>query len=163
MATKYRFVFLGLIVLLTMVGCSGGIGRAVTVEPVDAVTLVRELQFTDGQEEGPMYLVSVTVPDSWIGRFETSIQGNRIAFEFQVDEERRASIFYIDALSRSQYWEQIGSYPGPYQNIVFTSDTYFIYSVPIYAYYSGLPDDEFQAFADAVPQIVSTFDAVRVG
>lgn len=154
---------------LTLVGCGsrafGGFG--VNVEAIDQPDLVRTIQYLDDENIGPLYDISFTVPESWVGLFETSNYRNSIVFEYVIppqDEDgfaRRSPIFYVEALSNAQYWEQIGSYPGQYVNIVNTGDTYVIYHMPIEAYYSGLSEAEFEAFAAEVPAIVASIVANR--
>lgn len=173
-----RFVILS-IILFSVSGCGY---RAFTepelaYEPVDSNEVVRTIQYLDGQTEGPLYNISLTVPDGWVGTFETrNLGGAAYSFEFmqelEVDEDdedlepedmfRYAPIFTVEALSRPQYWEQSGSYPEQYVNVKFTADTYFIYSVLPDAYYSGLPDDEYAEFTAAIPEIMASFNAERV-
>jgi len=173
MATKYLSILVG-VLLFAISGCGY---RAFTepgldYEAVDATTITRTLQYFDEQNEGPVYNVSFTVPEAWVGEFETRALGNGISFEFvqalevEEDEEpefRYAPIFTVEALSSPQYWKQVGSYPEQFVNIKFTADTYFIYNLPIDAFYSGLPDDEFDEFAAAVPEIIASFEVERVG
>lgn len=162
MATQYRFIIISVTALLLLVGC-GSVGRGeLVIETVEDQTINTQLRFLDGQDQGPVYNVSLAVPEDWVGEFVTRQQDNTITFRYMIDEMRRATIFTVEALSQSQYWEQIGSYPTPFVNIVFTADTYFIYHMPIYEYYTGLSEDEFQIFADEVPGIVDTFVAERV-
>lgn len=166
MTLRYRSIFfllLGL-ALLTLVGCQGRAFGAATAEtvPVDEVEVVRSIQYLENREAGPVYEFSLTVPDAWVGQFETTTSGNSIAFEFINESLRRAPIFFVEALSTEQYWEQIGSYPGDYTNLAATNDTYFIYYLPIDAYYSGLSDEEYAAFAELVPEILQSFEYQRV-
>lgn len=160
MTSKLRIVLLGLAALLALAGCSGG-GASVTVDVVESENVSFEMRFTEGANRGPFYTVDLTLPQGWVDTFQIRARDNRLEFEFIRDDVRRASIFTIEALSRSQYWEQIGSYPEDYVNILFTADTYFIYHLPPDAYYSGLPDDEFAAFAAEVPGIIQSFAAAR--
>jgi hypothetical protein len=102
------------------------------------------------------------VPADWVGQFETVNEGNTLVFNYITENDRRAPIFFIEALSRPQYWEQIGSYPGQYTNLVNTFDTYIIYHLPIDAYYSGLPRVEFEALAEDVPDIVASIQTEAV-
>jgi len=181
MLTRYRLISLILAAtLLALVGCSGSaIAGPKEVSVIEETTLVRQLQYVDGQTEGPMYNLSVTVPEEWVGQFETNIRGNRMTFEFIVEHDDdedveadleneedtriRASVFFVEALSSGQYWEQVGSYPGDYYNLKFTADTYFIYHLPIDSYYSGLSDEEYAAFAAEIPGIAQSFIVERAG
>jgi len=178
MATYIRFTILS-VILFAVSGCGY---RAFTepelaYEAVDTAEVVRTIQYLDGLSEGPMYTISVTVPDEWVGNFETrNLGGAAYSFEFmeelEIDEDeedvdpedtfRYAPIFTVEALSRPQYWEQIGSYPQQYVNVKFTADTYFIYSILPDAYYSGLPDDEYDEFVAAIPEIMASFNAERI-
>ena len=80
-------------------------------------------------------------------------------FDYITDSGETAEIFYVEALSTSQYWQQNGAHPGSYTNIVNRGNTYFIYYLPIDVYYSGLSATEFATFAEAVPGIVASFSA----
>ena len=179
MAIRYRIILLGSM-LMVLVGCSSRAfgGELEEVEAISDTALVRTMQYLEADSEGPVYDVSMTVPENWVGNFETRVNGNRITFEYLiVDEEavaeaeaneeeppdpRRAAIFYIEALSREQYWEQVGSYPGDYPNIQFTADTFFIYHVPQFAFYSGLSDEDYEAWTADVPDIITSVSTRRV-
>lgn len=165
MSLSFRIILLG-IAIVALVGCnqySFGSGES-SVESVDQSTVVRELQYFDNNTEGPLYEVSLTVPDGWVGEFEILDRGNSLVFRYLKDEDTKtgAPIFYLEALSNAQYWEQIGSYPGQYVNIANTADTYFIYHLPIDPFYSGLDEDEYEELADQVPDVIGSFEAVRV-
>lgn len=172
MTKHLRWVVIGML-LLALVGCRqhsfGGFGNESI--RLDDTVLTRSLQYLDNDEEGPMYTLSFTVPEAWVGEFVTINTGNQISFEYIVQEENedenlrelRAPIFTVDALSNAQYWEQIGSYPGIYKNILNTADTYFIYQLPIDSFYSGLSDEDFEAFAEQVPGVIASFGAEREG
>lgn len=172
MIPQSRFIQSILILtLLGLVGCSGGVGGLVEISPVDDTTLVREIQYLDDQREGPMYNITLDIPEEWVGQFETATQDNRITFDFIVEDDRnndgepdgtRATIFSIEALSIDQYWNQIGSYPGDYHNLLFTADTYFIYYLPQFAYYSGLSDEDFEVFKELVPSVAQSLSAERI-
>lgn len=162
--SRFRYVLIA-VALLLLVGCrSQAFGNyGVQTAPVDAAAVVQPLRFADQESVGSSYNVSVTVPESWVGQFEVRNTGNSLAFVYVGDSNRRAPIFYIEALSHDQYWEQIGSYPTLYTNIgILNNNTYFIYYVPPDAYYSGLPKEVFEAFAAEVPAVVASFSAVPV-
>ncbi|MEZ4591147.1 MAG: hypothetical protein R3D55_08390 [Chloroflexota bacterium] len=153
-------IFLMALLALVVMGLAGCAGSFVSNEtaPIDSETVSTQLQYVDGAEVGPLYNVEVAVPADWVGQFETRNVGNKLYFEY-VTDAGGAEIFFIEALSSSQYWEQAGSHPGSYVNIVNRGDTYFVYHLPIDAYYSGLPDEEFLTFSAAVPEIVASFSA----
>ncbi|MBK7894507.1 MAG: hypothetical protein WAS33_08110 [Candidatus Promineifilaceae bacterium] len=156
---KSRVFLLALLGLLVfgLVGCGGSFLANETL-PIASETVTAQLQFVDGAEVGPMYDVEVVVPADWVGQFETRNVGNKLYFEYAT-EAGGAEVFFIEALSMSQYWAQNGSHPGSYTNIVNRGDTYFIYHLPIDAYYSGLSDEDFSIFSAAVPGIVDSFSA----
>lgn len=163
MAVQFRMFLLG-IVMLTLVGCGsrsfGGFG--IDVQPIDDIVVTRSIQYVEYNRVGPAYSVTFTVPESWVGQFQTRARGNTLVFEYTGASEFGSPIFTVDALSNAQYWEQIGSFPGQYKNLLNTADTYIIYTLPIDSFYSGLPDAQFEEFASAVPTIVTSFDAQRV-
>jgi len=164
MSRFYRIFLFG-VALLALAGCSQytfGSGQS-DVETIEDTTVTRTLQYFDNNDEGPRYNVSLDLPEEWVGQFETRNEGNSLAFRYLVDEddEQGSPLFYVEALSNAQYWEQIGSYPGQYFNIANTADTYFIYYLPVDAYYSGLNQDEFDALAAIVPDIVESVEVVR--
>jgi hypothetical protein len=171
MAARYRMFIVGVVVVL-LAACTGVRDiRETEVTPIEDTTLVREMAFRDtgiGPDTsdggyGPTYLVSFSVPQAWLGVVEVRNEVNTLVFEVVIDEFTRAPIFTVEALSEAQYWEQIGSYPGQYDNLKNSADTYFIYNLPIDAYYSGLPEEEFEEFASAVPGIVRSFSFDEVG
>lgn len=189
MALRYR-VFLLSVMLLTLVGCGSRAfgGGATGTEAITEVEIVRELQFVEEDgSTGPLYTLTMTVPEGWVGSFETLIEQNKIIFDYivpdpdeeedeaenvavadtdeadddELDRRQRAQILRIEALSSEQYWQQIGSYPGDFTNIVFTGDTYFIYYVPKFAYFAGLSEDVFEPLVEGVPSVISSFEAQR--
>lgn len=157
MLVKSRFIILLVVVALaiTLTGCAGV--NVNTVATVDNQTVVAPLQFVDGIKVGPLYNLSVNVPQEWVGQFKLRSDGTKLYFDYVTAKGGSAPIFFIEALSQSQYWEQNGSHPGSYANIINLGDTYFIYYLPIDAYYSGLPKSEFNTLAEAVPGIISSF------
>ena len=156
---KARIFLLVLLALMVigLAGC-GGSFLANETAPIDSETVTAQLQFADGAEVGPLYDVELVVPSDWVGQFETRNLGNKLYFEY-VTDAGGAEVFFIEALSESQYWDQNGPHPASYTNIVNRGDTYFIYHLPIDAYYSGLSEEDFLSFSEAVPGIVDSFTA----
>lgn len=157
---KKRFILVAVtaVVVFLLTSCGGTyINNEVTA--VSAETVAVQLQYVDGAEVGPLYDVQVAVPADWVGNFEVRNVGNKVYFDYVTDSGASAEIFFIEALSTSQFWAQNGSHPGSYTNIVNRGNTHFIYHLPIDAYYSGLSDEEFATFAQAVPSIVASFSA----
>lgn len=162
---KHRTLLFSVILVLAVFlsGCAGSVsGVARSVVPVDDMLVESALQYRNGRDLGDVYTVSLTVPEDWVGVFELRNDGDTLYFDFIRENGVGAPIFFIEALSEQQYWQQIGSYPGDYTNLDNRNDTYFIYHLPKDPHYSGLPADDFADFAELVPDIVSTFDAVRV-
>lgn len=162
MAKPKYFILLALL-MVSLVGCSTrAFGKLTSdVQPIDATEVVRSIQFIDESELGPVYDISFTVPQDWVGNFETRLEGSTLIFEMETDNARGAPIFFVEALSEAQYWEQIGSYPGQYTNIIVTPDTYVIYYLPLDSFYSGLSDDEYADLAAQVPEIVASFELLN--
>lgn len=166
MIAQFRTIFLSLMVLIALAGCGSRIGGSfeLAVETIDEGEAVRMLQYRDGKAEGPMYELTFAVPDDLVGQLETRIEGNIIDFDVILDIEdtrvedgfRRAPLFTVFALSNQQYWQQIGSYPGTYINIKNVGDTYFVYSVPPFEFYSGLSEEDYDAFSDDILAIVQS-------
>lgn len=171
-------IILAVVAVLLLAGCTGrGIATAGLdvgfneTASIDDAVVARPIRYVDGLNAGPIYNVSLEVPDEWVGIFQTRHEGNRITFEYTPsrDESRTtqratfgaAPIFTVEALSPAQYWEQIGSYPGQFETLVNAVDTFLIYQMPREAFYSGLSDEEFQDFRELVPQVVLSFDAER--
>ena len=167
---SYSIVFFLLLLaaMLVLSACGGrafGSADFLPVERIENTVVARSIQYQDGLEEGPLYNFSVEVPESFVGVVQTRSQGNRIVFEFVVAEENGPipaqvePLFVIEALSQSQYWEQIGSYPGQFETLVNAYDTYFVVQQAIDDFYTGI--DEFMT---AVPdQITLPTDAEVVG
>ncbi len=157
MSTKLRFVLFTVLVVsaLALTGCAGAIsGNAVA--PVASSAITTSMNYVDGSNTGPVYNVSVTVPDAWVGQLETQNLGNVLQFK---TSDTGSLIFSIEALSATQYWQASGSYPAGHTNIVNLGDTYFVYHVPVDAYYSGLSAEDFQVLVAAVPEVIASFTA----
>jgi hypothetical protein len=159
---RFFLLFLSL-AALALAGCgSRSFGNlSLNIESIDETTVSRTIQFAESNRLGPQYDLSLTVPEAWVGSFQTRSRGNSIVFEFVNERGRSSPIFSIDALSLAQYWEQVGNLPGDYNSILNTADTYIVYHLPIDAFYSGLPAQQYQAFADAVPGVIASLVAVR--
>lgn len=157
---KKRFILWALMAVsvFLLTSCGGAYVKNETTA-VSAETVALQMQYVDGAEVGPLYDVEVAVPADWVGKFETRNVGNQVYFDYITDSGETAEIFYVEALSTSQYWQQNGAHPGSYTNIVNRGNTYFIYYLPIDVYYSGLSATEFATFAEAVPGIVASFSA----
>jgi hypothetical protein len=160
MLTETRFtLLLAALLVLLLAGC----GSAVNFETamIDDTTVVRDLKYYEngGQDQGPLYTLSITVPEDWIGQVETQVLSNRLAFNYIGDGPGRTSILHIEALSEVQYWEQIGSYPGDYTNIANKLDTYFVYTVPVNAATTSLSDEQLEELLVQIPGIIDSFSA----
>lgn len=162
MSFRVRFIIL-VVALFTVIGCSEFSPEEPEVTRLEETSLVRTLQYND-RGDGPRYDVSLMVPEEWVGDYDTLNRGNSLAFRRleDADDESGRPVFYIEALSNAQYWEQIGSYPGQYVNIANTADTYFVYYFPIDPYYSGLTEAEFDDLKAQVPEIVRSINIERV-
>lgn len=161
MANQFRIIVMAVVLAMSLASCAGGAFGGFPQSPMDITetNVVRTIRYFDEGTLGPQYEVSFTVPESWVGSFETSQSGSVMAFDLIAENGRRSRIFQIDALSRQQFWEQNGSYPTQYSNILNTWDTYFIYYVPIEAFYSGLSQAEYDAITAEIPNIIDSFIA----
>lgn len=163
---RIRLILLSMLVL-TLAACGGGAFRTSETQAIDSQTVTTSMYYIDEQEEGPTYQVTFNVPEDWVGEFEFRNNGNTVVLSRIVKSDnenvadKRADIFTIFALSDTQYWQQIGSYPGGFPNIKYTQDTYFAYRTPIDPHYAGLPDETYEAFASQVPDIMDTFEVVE--
>lgn len=157
MFNKSRFVlFLVLASVLLLTACAGPFGKNAVTQDVTAPTISVPMNFVEARQTGPVYDVSVTVPGDWVNQFSVRNVGNMVQFLYN-DNGRERFVFSIEALSDKQYWQASGSYPASQVNIINLGDTYFVYHLPIDTFYSGLPAEQFQAFAAAVPEIVASF------
>lgn len=154
---RLRLLLLATLLAAVLVGCG-----AVEAE-VSAITdtlVSGTVGYLQGLEEGPDYTFSMTVPDDWVEQFETANTGSRVSFNYVgSDGGTGVPILIMEALSPEQYWEQNGSYPGIYINLANELDTYFVYYIPTYFAIEGLVEEDYQELVDAIPSIVSTFDA----
>lgn len=159
MSNKLRMLLLTVLlaVWVMVTGCAGGF-LGLNVAEIQNTAVVIPMQYLQGPEQGPLYNVTVNVPEEWVGQFQTRNVGNVVYFEYVGQNSEPALIFTIDALSDEQYWKQSGSYPGSYQNIINQGDTYFIYHLPIDTYYSGLSETELTALTAVVPDVIASFD-----
>jgi len=144
---------------LVLAGCSSAFTMETT--PVDSVLVTQSLRYfhNGGSDIGPAYNFVVEVPEDWVGEFVTKTVNNRTTFEYRVSDSQSVPIFFVEALSDVQYWEQIGSYPGDYINIANEIDTYFVYSFPMNAGNSPITDEVFDGYAAQVPDVMATFTA----
>jgi len=164
MATRKHIILLSFVLVFVLVGCAGGSFSYLAGEalPVDDALVVRQLRYSDEGNLGPEYQVSITVPDEWIGAFETTNIDNRLVFHYITESGRKAPIFTIEALSIQQFWEQNGSYPSDFLNLALNSDTAFVYNVQEEFTYSGLPSEQYYAFAEMVPDVLTSFEAEAI-
>ena len=167
MATRARFpnrtlVVMSAVLVLLLAGCGMTADTfGLAVEPVTEATVVRTVRYVEGQEEGPAYQVTLTVPDEWVGNFITRNTGNSVYFDYVSENGDPAPLFVLEALSFGQLWKQTSGYAGEQTSVRSTLNTYFVYRMPIDAYYSGLPVDTFEAITAQVPAVISTL-AVQV-
>lgn len=156
-----RTLLLAALLLLVSAGCATAYIQETL--PIEDTTITRSLQYFEnaGTTAGPIYELTLEVPADWIGDFRTKTNANRITFEYIVSDTNHIPVFYIEALSDVQYWEQIGSYPGDYTNLANMLDTYFVYSFPLDRSITGLTDEEYAALVAQVPGVVATFNAER--
>jgi hypothetical protein len=155
-----RLVIMGLLLSVLLTACGGGGGTVGGFKPqtetITTPTITREMRYFDQGQLGTSYTLALTVPDSWVNNFSTTSNGSVITFNFVDTNGRNAPIFTLHALSESQYWKQNGNEPTKYKNIKATADTYFIYYVPIDAFFSGLSKAEYDAFKAQVPDVMTT-------
>lgn len=163
MFAKFRFVLLALL-LVTLVGCSGvAAGVVDQVELINDTEVTRSLQWVDGRAAGPSYTVGFSVPEEWVGNVSTRTRGNTIAFVYTPDGGAQTGLIVeVQALSESQYWQQTGSYPELFVDLVNRFDTIFVYQVPIFVPESGLAGPVFEELVAGVPMIRQSFTAERV-
>lgn len=161
MFRQLRPLFL-LMIMLVAAGCARAVSVvSPNVNAVDATDVTATLQYLERLDEGPAYNVSLTVPDSWVGRFETRNIGNVLYFDYLNDNGTKAQLFSVEALSEAQYWKMSGAYPNSHTNLVNRGDTLFVYHLPIDAYYSGLDEATFDMLSADVPAIVASFSATE--
>ncbi len=157
MSNKSRLIVLMLFVVasLLLTGCVGAFGAS-SVETVQGSEVTTSLQFLDRSAKGPVYNISVQLPNDWVGKVVMQNLGNVVNFR---SAETNGLLFSIEALSERQYWKASGSYPASQVNIINRGDTYFVYHLPVDAHYSGLAPDVFAAYAAAVPDVIASFKA----
>lgn len=160
MANRYRLILASLL-LTALVGCSGSNFNSfgLEVEPIEDTTVVRTARYQQMGNLGPTYQVSLEVPEAWVGTVATRSNGSTIIFEeINPDNPARSTpLFYVEALSEPQYWEQVGSYPGQFTNLGNTWDTYFVWYLPNDMLYLQLTEDEKDERAALVRGIVPSF------
>lgn len=155
MAIRQLRLLLSIFLLALLVGCGT---FSVEVETLTDTAVSRTVQYFHGQNEGPVYSFTVTVPEDWVEQFETSTTINRVSFNYVGEGNVSVPVFIVEALAPEQYWEQIGSYPGIYRNISNRNNTYFVYYVPTYFTQSSLSEEAYLELTELVPEIVSTFE-----
>jgi hypothetical protein len=157
-----RFAVGLLLIALLLGGCGQSIASfGLESVPVDSASVTQTLRYVEGIKEGPLYEVGLTLPEDWVGNFVTSTAGNTVYYQFVDESGRRYPIFSIEALSEEQFWQQQGSYPAQRVSLRNTPDTFFVYHVLEDAFHSGLPKADFQALAEQVPGVMSSFDIVN--
>lgn len=159
MPKEARFLLVAILVAVSLMltACAEGLTTRDTTA-IDSSSVSATMQYLDKTDAGPAYDVAMEVPSDWVNNFRARNLGNVLYFDY-TGAGRTSTIFSVEALSMEQYWQQSGGYPGSYVNIVNRGDTYFIYHLPIDAYSTGLTQDEFDAFAAQVPEIIASFAA----
>lgn len=164
--TRSRLMRLGLLatlLVLLLAGCGRSFGSFEPVAaPVTDKVVTGTLQYLLRLDEGPQYNFTMTLPDAWVGKIAMRNSGNVLFFDYLNDAGDPVPFFTIEALSEEQLWKQEGGYPGYRSSIINTVDTYFLYHLPVDAYYSGLPKDSYKSLADGVASTVNTFAVTRV-
>lgn len=154
---KVRTLLVAVVALL-LIGCSATLSKNES-STIDSSDFSTTLQFFDRFENGPVYDVSMTLPEEWVGEYLLRNQGNAIFFD-RIDQfNQQTQILSIEALSPGQYWEMSGSYPNSHTNIVNKGDTYFVYTMPIDSYYTGMSEEEMAEFAARLPTLLESFSA----
>lgn len=158
---KSRFIRLGLlstVLLLLLAGCGRSFGSFEPIAaPVTDKVVTGTMQYLLRLDEGPVYNFTLTLPDEWVGKITTRNGGNVVFFDYITDSGASVPFFTIEALSEEQLWKQEGGYPAYRSSIINTADTYFLYHLPVDAYYSGLPEETFASLAAAVPPVMLSF------
>lgn len=157
MFIKYRYNLIAVLLTtaLLFTGCAGAFSSS-ELQTVTGSELTVQLQYLDRSEKGPVYNVSVQLPDAWAGKVVVQNLGNVLNFRAA---DTNGLLFSIEALSSRQYWKASGSYPASQVNIINRGNTYFAYHLPIDSYYSGLAPDDFAVYAAAVPDVIASFNA----
>jgi len=119
------------------------------------------MQYLMRLEEGPLYNFTVNVPAEWVGKVTTRNLGNVLYFDYTADGTPAIPLFSITALSEEQLWKQEGGYPAYYSSVLNTVDTYFVYHLPIDAYYSGISKARYTELVAGVPALMPSFTATR--
>lgn len=164
--TKSRLIRLGLlatVLLLLLAGC----GRSFSsLEPVSApvadTVVAGTLQYLVRLDEGPLYNFTMNVPAEWVGTVNVRNGGNVLYFDYIGDGGPAIPLFSIEALSEEQLWKQEGGYPAYRSSILNTVDTYFVYHLPIDAYYSGVTEERYAELVAGVPALMTSFTATLV-
>lgn len=146
------------LILLLMAGCANLSSSPAQSAEINSNNVSSTLQYRDQSGQGPLHSVMVTVPDNWVGSFTTRNVGNVVYFDY-TGGEHPAEIFSIEALSPDQYWKASGAQPNSHTNLRNVGDTFFVYHLPIDAYYSGLPEDEFAELSAEALDVVLSFSS----
>lgn len=164
--TKSRLIRLGLlttVLLLLLTGCARSFDKPLSATtPVTEAVVSGTMQYLLRFEQGPLYNFTMTLPDEWVGQLATRNNGNVLYFDYIGENGQPAPFFSIEALSEEQLWKQEGGYPAYRSSILNTAETYFVYHLPVDAYYSGLPEENFATLAEAVPGLMASFAVTRV-
>lgn len=160
MIAKRALLPLSVLFALILAACGGGFPPV--SEPVDAASVVRMMQYGDSLEQGPQYNVSLELPDDLAGQLVTHNSGNILRFEYINEREKAVPLFRLEALSEEQYWKQIGGYPGQVRTLRNMGDTFFIASMPIDAFYSGLDADTYKGMVESITDALTTVSIERV-
>lgn len=160
MIAKQASLILSVVAVLVLAGCGGGF--PIVTEPVDSALVVRTMQYGDSIERGPEYSVAIEMPSEWTNQLVTRNSGNILKFNYITETELTVPFFAIEALSESQYWQQIGSYPGQVHTLRNTGETFFIASVPRDSFYSSLDDATYSGMVDSLTKALGTVSIERV-
>lgn len=156
MNTRLPF-FVLVLTLALLTGCAVSSSNNVTESLSNDFTTT--LRYADQAERGPVYDVSLTLPDKWVDTFTVRNRGNAIVFDPIDQFNQQSQLLTIEALSMDQYWKMSGAYPNSHSNIINLGDTYFVYYLAIDEFYSGMSEEEMADFSADVPAIVASFVA----
>lgn len=161
--TKSRLIRLGLlatVLLLLLAGCGRSFSSLEPVSaPVTDTVVAGTMQYLVRLDEGPLYNFTLNVPAEWVGKVNTRNSGNVVYFEYLNEGSSAIPLFSIEALSEEQLWKQEGGYPAYRSSILNTVDTYFVYHLPIDAYYSGVTEERYAELVAGVPELMPSFTA----
>jgi len=138
------------IILIIIIGAVYSIYQSLTPVP-------KEEPISGEVYSNSVYGYSVSIPESWKGKYFAEEKENITSFVYNSLSELKHNLFSIIVYSNNE-WQQTKSEPGFHGTEIITkNDLVFVYVISLDNPYTGEEGDEYQKMAGGINNIISTF------